>query len=261
MKRTPMQRPPEDLPSSLSRLLAGGRFYDSSCSEEARVYFAELRDGYYVKRAPLGSLRAEAEMTAYFHKKGLGAEVLAYEHTECDWLVTARVEGEDGTDPRWTSEPRRLAILLGEELRRLHETDPRGCPVPDRMSGYLALVDENYARGSYDKTAFPDSFGYRSAEEAYAVLRDGRSGLRSEVLIHGDYCLPNVMLKDFRLSGFIDLGNGGVGDRHVDLFWGAWTLWFNLKTHAYRDLFLDAYGRDRVDEQLLKTVAAAEVFG
>ena len=33
------------------------------------------------------------------------------------------------------------------------------------------------------------------------------------------------------------------------------------KTDAYRDRFLDAYGRDKIDEEKLRIVAAAEVFG
>ena len=69
------------------------------------------------------------------------------------------------------------------------------------------------------------------------------------------------MLDDWRFSGFIDLGNGGVGDRHIDLFWGIWSLGFNLKTDRYADRFLDAYGRDRVEPELLRIVAAYEVFG
>ena len=85
--------------------------------------------------------------------------------------------------------------------------------------------------------------------------------LDDRVLLHGDYCLPNIMLDDWKLSSFIDLGNGGVGDRHIDLFWGAWTLWFNLKTDKYRNRFFDAYGRDKVDVEKIKIIAAAEVFG
>ena len=69
------------------------------------------------------------------------------------------------------------------------------------------------------------------------------------------------MLDNWEFSGFIDVGNGGIGDRHIDLFWGAWTLWFNLKTNEYTDRFLDAYGRDKIDMDKLKIVAAAEVFG
>ena len=83
----------------------------------------------------------------------------------------------------------------------------------------------------------------------------------AEVLLHGDYCLPNIMLDNWRFSGFIDVGNGGVGDRHVDLFWGAWTLNFNLGTDKYRERFFDAYGRDKLEPDKLRTIAAFEVFG
>jgi kanamycin kinase len=123
------------------------------------------------------------------------------------------------------------------------------------------LAEENYRTGNYDKSAYPDRFGYRSAEEAYRVLTFGKDELKNDTLIHGDYCLPNIILDGWKFSGFIDLGNAGVGDRHIDLFWGSWTLWFNLKTDSYRDRFLDSYGRDKVDEDILRVVAAAEVFG
>jgi len=72
---------------------------------------------------------------------------------------------------------------------------------------------------------------------------------------------PTLSLNDWQFSGLIDLDNAGVGDRHVDLFGGTWTLWFNLKTHQYYDRFLDAYGRNKVNEDMLHLVAAAEVFG
>ena len=52
-----------------------------------------------------------------------------------------------------------------------------------------------------------------------------------------------------------------MGDRHIDLFWGMWSLWYNLKTDKYTDRFLDAYGRDRVETEKLRIVAAFEVFG
>ena len=125
----------------------------------------------------------------------------------------------------------------------------------------MAKAENNYRTGNYDKSRFPNSFGYRSAEQAHEVLTTGKDVLKSKVLLHGDYCLPNIILNNWKFSGFIDLDCAGVGDRHIDLFWGTWTLWFNLKTNQYYDRFLDAYGRDKVDEELLKVVAAAEVFG
>ena len=62
-------------------------------------------------------------------------------------------------------------------------------------------------------------------------------------------------------SSFIDLGAGGVGDRHVDLFWGAWTLNFNLKTDSYKDVFFSSYGKERIEKEALEAVSAAEIFG
>ena len=75
------------------------------------------------------------------------------------------------------------------------------------------------------------------------------------------YFIQQFMLDNFKFSGFIDVDHGGVGDRHVDLYWGLWSLNFNLKTDRYRQRFLDAYGRDKVNEDALHVIAAAEVFG
>ncbi len=262
MKRTLIEKFDAALPSEIKRLCEGAKIFDSSCSPEARVYFIDRGSGYYLKTAKSGTLRREAELTEYFHKKGLGACVLSYINDGVsDWFLTERIGGEDCTHEMYRSDPRRLCDLLAQKLRELHETDASDCPIKDRMSGYIALAEENYRTGNYSTEHFPDNFGYRTAEEAFAALQDGKGALKNEVLLHGDYCFPNVMLDDWRFSGFIDLGNGGIGDRHVDLFWGAWSLGFNLGTDEYRERFFDAYGRDMIDNDILKTVAAAEVFG
>ncbi len=264
MKRTLLSIDPAQFPTEYHPLLTGAPVYDSSCSPAAKVYFIDRDGGYYLKTQPVsaGSLRLEAEKTRFFFEKGLGAEVLSYSTVgDSDWLLTRRVVGEDCTHADYLAQPERLCDLLAEVLRGLHDLPTEGCPAPDYLDRYLALAEQNYRTGNYDKSQFPDSFGYASAEEAWSVLTEGRHLLKADTLIHGDYCLPNIMLNGWRFSGFIDLGNSGVADRHIDLFWGAWTLWFNLHTDAYRDRFFDAYGRDRVDEELIRVVAAAEVFG
>ena len=261
MRRTKIQVLPVDLPDPFASLLEGATIYDSSCSPEARVYFVDRGGGFYLKVAAKGTLAREAQMTAYFHSLGLGTEVLGYESVERDFLLTAKMRGEDCTDKIYLNDPKRLCDMIAERLRLLHETIPIDCPVSNHTAEYIATVEENYRTGNYDKSQFPDSFGYRNAEDAIRVFREGKPYLKNDTLLHGDYCLPNIMLDDWVFSGFIDLGNGGVGDRHVDLFWGAWTLRFNLKTNRYRERFLDAYGRDKVDEVMLDVIAAAEVFG
>ena len=261
MKRTKIDIDVNTYPGVFRPFLTGAEIYDSSCSPEARVIFIDKDRGYYLKSAERGTLKREAEMTTFFHSKGLGTEVLEYLSGDKDWMMTERVVGEDCTHSQYTEDPKRLCDLLATLLRELHETDFDGCPVPDRTAEYLATAEQNYKNGIYDASLFPDNWGYASAEEAWRVISECGHLLKTDTLLHGDYCLPNIMLNDWKFSKFIDVDHGGVGDRHIDLFWGAWSLFFNLKTDEYRERFFDAYGRDVFEPEMLRVIAAAEVFG
>ena len=248
MKRTLITPNFDNYPSVYHPLLVGARLYDSSCSQAARVVYIEKEGGLFLKSAPAGTLAKEADLTRFFHTKGLGTEVLDYRtESERDWMLTVAVRGEDCTHADYTSNPERLCDLTATLLRELHECDTAGCPIPDHTARYLALAEHNYKNGIYDASLFPDNWGYDSADEAWQVIKTDGHRLQTNTLLHGDYCLPNIMLENWQFSKFIDVGNGGVGDRHVDLFWGAWSLFFNLKTDRYRDRFFDAYGRETID--------------
>ena len=261
MNRTPIALTREQIPQVFHPLMNGSRVFDSSSSPAARVYYIEKDGGYYLKTALKGSLRREAELTRFFHSRGLSAEVLAYECLDRDWLLTARIPGEDCLDRMYLDDPARLCDTTAQLLRWLHSLPTDGCPVPNRTEAYLETAQRNYRSGTYDASLFPDNWGYASADDAWSVIEEMGSSLKTDTLLHGDYCLPNILLDQWRFSGFIDLDSGGIGDKHIDLFWGIWSLNFNLKTDAYRDRFLDAYGRDAVEEEMLRLIAAIEVFG
>jgi kanamycin kinase len=261
MKRTLIQIDKTRYPAELQPRLKDAVIYDSSCSPQAKVIFIDKDSGYYLKTSAKGSLKAEAEMTQYFFKKGMAAEVLDYISTEQDYLLTRRITGEDGTFHAYLAEPKKLCDIWGEALRTLHDTAYKDCPVANRTEGYLQTAKKNKLAGIFDRSIFEGRFGDPTPEDAWAYIEQHRHLLKTDTLIHGDYCLPNIMLDHWKFSGFIDLGNAGIGDRHIDLFWGIWTLWFNLKTDRYNDRFLDAYGRTKVDNDLLKLVATIEMFG
>ena len=260
MKRTQVAINAADFPREVQPWLSNARIYDSSCSPEARVWFLERDGGYYLKKGEKGSLQKEAEMTRYFHKKGLAAEVLFYESGDCDFLLTSRVPGEDCTHETYLAAPKRLAETLAEILRELHSLDSSDCPV-DRTESYVRSVDEGYTSTRFDRSILLPGMTLSDREGEYAFFTARKHLLENHTLIHGDACLPNVMLDGWRFSGLIDLGNGGRADRHIDLFWGAWTLSYNLGSDAYRQYFFDAYGRELVDDERLRIVAAAECFG
>ena len=102
---------------------------------------------------------------------------------------------------------------------------------------------------------------FPSFSDAKRAAEEGLPLLKKEVLLHGDYCLPNIILNNWEFSGYIDLDCSGIGDRHMDVLWGIWTLNYNLGTTRYTNRFMDAYGRDRIETEKLRMVAAMEMIG
>ena len=234
---------------------------DFSSSPEARVFRVGADGEFFLKIAKKDELYREAEMDAYLHSLSLGPEVLFY--GECsgqDMLLTRRVSGKPLTDSMYLRDGRRLAISLAESMRAFHEFPTLGCPVTDRITPYLKGAYASFESGARSYDSLSSYSKLKSHDEAYRILKASEGLLRRDVLIHGDFCLPNVIYDGWRLSGYIDLGCGGVGDRHIDIFWGLWTLNFNLGTDRYSDIFLDAYGRDTVDKERLLAVSCAEAL-
>ena len=261
MKRTLVKPELSLFPEEFHSLLDSHPIYDSSCSADARVWFIDGEGGLYLKTAPADTLKTESDMTRYFHSKGLGAEVLAYTRKDADWLLTRAIPGEDCTHRQYLDDPKRLCDTTAQLLRQLHEASVTGCPVVDCCGEHWKKALRGYQENRWEPDLFAGIWEFSSMEEAWAVAEANRIYLKNEVLLHGDYCLPNVMLNNWQFSGFIDLDSGGVGDRHFDLLWGSWTLKFNLGTDAYCSQFLDAYGRDAIEPELLRTAAALEIFG
>ncbi|MEO3946388.1 aminoglycoside 3'-phosphotransferase [Gorillibacterium sp. CAU 1737] len=230
MKRIEISFPSDRVPSAIRPFFHQALVYDSSCSEAARTLYLAGREKAFLKIASKGSLERESKMTAFLHKHTLAPQVLAYlSEGDHDYLVTEAIEGEDGTAPHHLAEPHKLASTFGESLRRLHSLPVAGCPYPDRSR---ELAQEDMKKG-VDLSPLQE-LGYTPVDS---------------VVLHGDYCLPNLLMNHFTLQGFIDVGDGGIGDQHYDLYSGIWTLQYNLHTDAYRDHFLDAYGRDAISER------------
>ena len=258
MKKTLLQIDLNKYPDGIKSLFEGACVFDSSCSNTAQVLYVDKDEGYFVKCAEKGQLECENKMAKYFYKKGLGVEVIDYISCDKDYLVTRKADGCDAASKIYLENPKKLCDVLGEGLRALHELKIEDCPV-NRMEAYFGTVDENYNKGIFDASIFYN--GDISRDEAYRIACENKKYFLRDTLIHGDFCLPNIMLKDFKISAFIDVGNGGMADRHIDLFWGAWSLWYNLKTDKYTDRFFSSYGKDKINADAIRVVSAMECFG
>ena len=84
------------------------------------------------------------------------------------------------------------------------------------------------------------------------------------VLVHGDFCLPNVLLAEgasheLCITGLIDCGRAGIGDRHQDLALAMRSLTYNLGPDAVSP-FLQAYGRTILDPALIEFFTVLDEF-
>ncbi len=239
------------LPDALTAWLAGAALYESSGQSGARTVYIDRGDGAYLKIADRGSLHRSARMQAHFAAKGMAPAVLFYLSADRDYMITRASRGEDGTSERYLSNSERLSEVFGHALRRLHETDTADCPEQDKMAELVSLARTAAFRQSHlDDIA--QYIGAACAEHVAAEIAATSGLLKNDALIHGDYCLPNILLNDWEFESFIDVADGGVGDRHYDLVWGLWTLNWNLKSSKHGRRFLDAYGRDLIDKGRLR---------
>ena len=244
---------PEFLPEEIRRCVDGApcvRVTDGRSG--ADVWSIEKYGGLFLKRAPKGKLKNAALMQNFLSPYRLAPEALAYVSEAEDWLLSARAEGESGISPRFLCDPACLAAEMGLAARSFHETPVSGCPVGPLSGEWREAFDRSARENPVFQAYIGDYLGVKSAEEAVREVARSDVPLSDDAVIHGDMCLPNFMFSDFRFTRMIDVGDGGLGDRNYDLFWALWSMNYNFHTDRYKDVFLDAYGRDRADEDKIR---------
>jgi kanamycin kinase len=167
-----------------------------------------------------------------------------------EWLLTSGLTGTDATDAGLRSQPERLIPLLADGLRRFHALPIDDCPFNSSADVLLGRVQQRVDAGlvDFEREVRPEH-GVSTTDEAIARL--GRLRPRNEDLVvcHGDYCLPNVLIDDWRVSGYVDLGRLGVADRWWDLAIATWSVTWNLGP-GWEDTFLASYGIERNPDRI-----------
>lgn len=190
MQKTKTEVNIHDFPKELHPYLTGAEIYDSSSRSGAKVYY--ISTGYYLKVDARGALEREALMAGWFYKAGLGVEVICYIKEGQDYMLTKAANGEDCLaameNPRW------LCEVLAKAMRRLHSTAVPDLPASKSMEDFDAALARG--NGDYCADALMQRFMIHSKEEAWEIMQKNKHRLKRDTLIHGDFCLPNVIVKD-----------------------------------------------------------------
>jgi kanamycin kinase len=161
---------------------------------------------------------------------------------ESSWFVSEGVPGLDATNPVFRNDVPGLIARLAQGLRRFHEAPVRPCPFQFRIPDAVRLVRHRLETGQIDPNRdFHPEFSTLTAESAVDELVTNAPESEDLVVCHGDYCVPNVLLRDNGVVGYVDLGELGVADRWWDLAVATWSITWNFGPD-FEPLFLNAYG-------------------
>jgi kanamycin kinase len=157
-------------------------------------------------------------------------------------LLTEALAGRAGTDPVWRDDVGALVAALGRGLRSFHEAvGDEWCPFRFDIERALEHVGRRVATDDIDPAGFHEDHRHLSPEAAVAELEATAPTEEDLVVCHGDYCPPNVLLRDGVVSGYVDLGELGVADRWCDVATGGWSTCWNFG-ERFEALFYESYG-------------------
>jgi len=97
---------------------------------------------------------------------------------------------------------------------------------------------------------FADAIRQLHSIDAAKVFPEASS---TDVLLHGDMALPNIIIADSGEFGYIDFGQLSFGTPELDLADAIWSLQRNLGP-AYGELFLKKYGQVTMTPKIEKAL-------
>ena len=193
-------------------------------------------------------LRRERDVLEWLASRLPVPRVLHFsQESQTQHLLMTEAPGSSAADELQATEAAQVISQLAEALRAVHDVDISACPFDMRLDVKLAEARARIDSGLVDEGDFEGVNMGRSAMDIYHELIATRPDYEELVFTHGDYCLPNIMLKDGAVSGFLDLGRAGVADRYTDLALAARSIRHNMGDERLVNLFFHAYGLGEVD--------------
>lgn len=224
------------IPASLERLLGGRTMQPVVVGESgARVLrcTGEGRSTLMLKIARRNEsepLSDEVVRLRWMGMHGLAVpDVIAHEIWEDrEYLVEAELPGRDASALCGVEPGSAIVAALADGLRTLHATPTADCPFQHDVASRIDLAKARVRAGQVDELDFDAERRGRTAEELMVELEAKRPTSEEISFTHGDYCLPNVILRESTtrarserhvlvLSGFVDCARAGVADPYQDL--------------------------------------------
>lgn len=137
-----------------------------------------------------------------------------------NFLLMSRIQGKMSCSTDLLENPNHLVKLLADGLRMLWNVDVSKCPYNSSIDNKLRQAEIIVQSNLCDmENVEPTTYGESGFENPEALLQWLKDNKPDEELVfsHGDFCLPNIIIEDDKINGFIDLGRSSIADKYQDL--------------------------------------------
>ncbi|MEJ6951791.1 APH(3') family aminoglycoside O-phosphotransferase [Natronospora cellulosivora (SeqCode)] len=245
----------EDIPDDLNNIICDSSFQENTtgCSNSTVLHINKIKqyNSAYLKVAvynKVENLKNEVEILKWLKGRVSVPEVYYYkEYKDKEYILMSEIKGFECSNQYYRKEPEKMVKIFAEGLKEIHKIDISECPFDQTLEKKIKKAKYNVDNGLVDEEDVQAENIGKNAKELYEMLVDRRPESEDLVFTHGDYCLPNVIINENKLSGFIDMGRAGVADRYQDLALAVRTLKSNLGSIKWSELFLKYYGLEKAD--------------
>ncbi|MEP6704694.1 MAG: APH(3') family aminoglycoside O-phosphotransferase [Acidobacteriota bacterium] len=218
----------------------------------------------YLKIAKLGGfsdLGREINVLKWLEGKLNVPKVMDYESDKVnEYLLTSEICGVPAhrclsSGDLSVDSATQLFRTLAQALGTMHDIDIRKCPFDQRLDARFARAWKNIQNHLLSETdaEFALEHDGKSPQEVYFELMGRRPSEEGLVFIHGDPSMPNILVQDDEVMGFIDLDGGGIADRYTDIaiFFRSFRRNFDFDIEL-EQIFCEAYGLKLLDHDKLE---------
>lgn len=139
---------------------------------------------------------------------------------DLSYILMGRIKGKMSCDECYMERSDDIVNILAKGIKILQTIDISSCPREITFYDEIATVQYYVENNLIDENAIDydllEKFGLNDVRELLCWLKNNIPEYEP-VLSHGDYCMPNVIIDNDMISGFIDLGEAAVSDKWKDI--------------------------------------------
>jgi len=187
-------------------------------------------------------------------------QIVFFEHSEqYDYLCMTELQGQSLDYYINKIDKRQIVKYYAQSLKLLHSLKIDSEALVQNLDERLAEAAYNIENNLVNISQLQLENRGIKPEQLFKKLLSIKPSESDLVFTHGDYCLDNVIFDNGKLSGFIDLNNGGVADKYQDIALAVRSIEDEFGGEMV-SFFYKQYGLTEVDSQKIEFYILLDEF-